>query len=114
MIIFTGARGAHKRYQGCNYLYHRVQNSYQIFKTINGHYSSIIVYMSTLKTLTHTIAKGSTFSISSPFGVTKSHEKIVLMSHRLTAFRSQPQWTRMFISLTTPVATGTQLGFKRD
>ena len=35
------------------------------------------------------------------------------MYHRLAAFRSQRQWTCIFISLTTPTAMGTQLGFKR-
>ena len=64
-------------------------------------------YMSSLPTLVHTIAKGSTFSISSPFDVTKL-QKIVFMSHRQAAFRSR-QWTRIF--LTTPIAMGTQLCF---
>ena len=35
------------------------------------------------------------------------------MCYRLAAFRSQCQWTRIFISLTTPMAMETQLGFKR-
>ena len=69
--------------------------------------------MSPLLTFAHTTAKGSTFSFSSLFNVTKLQQKIVLMSHRLAAFRSQRQWTRIFISLTTPMAMGTQLGFKR-
>ena len=30
--IFTGAGGTHKRHQGYNYSYHRVQNSYQLFR----------------------------------------------------------------------------------
>ena len=38
--------------------------------------------------------------------------KKVLMSHRLAAFGSQCQWTRILISLTTPMAMGTQLGLK--
>ena len=29
---FTGVRGAHKQYQRYNYSYHRVQNSYQLFR----------------------------------------------------------------------------------
>ena len=29
---FMGARGAHKRHQGYNYSYQRVQNSYQLFR----------------------------------------------------------------------------------
>ena len=39
-------------------------------------------------------------------------EKIVL-SHRLAAFHSQRQWIRIFISLTIPMAMGTQLRFKQ-
>ena len=35
------------------------------------------------------------------------------MSHQLAAFHSQCQWTRIFLSLTTPMAMGTRLGFKR-
>ena len=54
---------------------------------------------------------GNTFSISSPFDVTKL-QKIALMSYRLAAFHSQCQWT--FISIShTPMVMGTQLGFKR-
>ena len=55
------------------------------------------VYMSPLPTLAHTIAKGSTFSISSPFDVTKLQRKIVLVSQQLAAFRFQCQWTRILI-----------------
>ena len=44
----------------------------------------------------------------------KITKKIALMSHRLAAaFRSQRQWTRIFLSLTAPMAMGTQIGFKR-
>ena len=35
------------------------------------------------------------------------------MSHRQAAFHSQCQWTRILLSLTTPMAMGTKLGFKR-
>jgi hypothetical protein len=35
------------------------------------------------------------------------------MSHRLAAFNSQCQWTHIFLSLTTPMAMETQLGFKQ-
>ena len=35
------------------------------------------------------------------------------MSHRLAALHSQCQWTRIFLSLATPMAMGTQLGFKQ-
>ena len=68
-------------------------------------------YMSPLSNLTRIIAKGSTFSISSPFDVTKL-QKTVLTSHRLAALRSQCQWTGIFKSPTTPMAMGTQLRFK--
>ena len=37
----------------------------------------------------------------------QNYKKIVLMSHRLTAFCSQCQWTHIFISLTTSIAMGT-------
>ena len=67
--------------------------------------------MSSLPNLAHTIAKGSTFSISSPFDVTKL-QKNVLISHRKAVFRSQCQWTHIFISLTIPMAMGSQLEFK--
>ena len=70
-------------------------------------------YVSPLPTLAHTIAKGSTFSIGSRFDVTKLQKKIVLMSHRLADFGSQWQWTQIFIHLTTLMAMGTQLCFKR-
>ena len=43
------------------------------------------------------------FTISSPFDVIKL-QKIVLMSHRLAAFHSQCQWTRIFLSFTNPMA----------
>ena len=35
------------------------------------------------------------------------------MSPRLAAFRSQSQWTSIFLSLTTPMEMETELGFKR-
>ena len=38
-----------------------------------------------------------------------NYNKIVLMCHRLGVFGSQCQWIRIFISLTTPIAMGTQL-----
>jgi hypothetical protein len=55
---------------------------------------------------------GNTFSISSPFDITK-FQKIVCRPHRLAAFHSQCQWTRIFVSLTTPIAMEIQLRFKR-
>jgi hypothetical protein len=42
-----------------------------------------------------------------------NNKKIVLTSHRLAAFHSQCQWTRIFKSVTTSMAMGTQLGLKR-
>ena len=69
-------------------------------------------YMSSLPTLAHTIVKGSIFrSVVLPR--LQNYKKIVLLSHRLSAFRSQCQWTRIFISLTIPIGMGTQLGLKR-
>ena len=58
---------------------------------------------------------GNTFSISSPFDITKLR-KIVLMPHWLAVFHSQCQWTRilllllllLLLSLITPMAMGTQ------
>ena len=109
---FTGARGAHKWHQGCNYSYHWDQNSSQLF--LKPWFNTILLLFlySPLQTLAHTIAKGSTFLISSPFDVTKL-QQIVLMSHRLAAFRFQCRWTHILISLTTPIAMGTQLCFKQ-
>ena len=43
----------------------------------------------------------------------QNYKKIVLMSHRLAAFHSQCQWTRIFLSFTNRMAMRTQLGFKR-
>ena len=53
-------------------------------------------YMSVLPTLADIIAKDNTFSITSPFDFTKL-QRIVFASHRLAAFRSQCQWTRIFL-----------------
>ena len=96
------------------YSYHRVQNSYQLFEKpwFDSNVVFYYFYVSPLPTVVHIIAKGNTFSISSLFDVTKL-QKIVLRSHRLAAFHSQYQWTHIFISLTIPIATRTQLGFKR-
>jgi len=77
------------------------------------HYSSIIFTCLPFQPSFISLLKvGNTFSISSPFDVTKL-QKIVLMSHRLTAFHSQCQLTRIFLSLTNPKVMGTQLEFKR-
>ena len=68
---FTGARGAHKRHHGNNYSYQRVQNSYQLYQNLDSTLFFYYFYMSSLPTLSNTIAKGSSFLIRSPFAVTK-------------------------------------------
>ena len=57
---FTGATGAHKRHQGNIYSYHRVQNSYQLFKTLwfNTNFVFYYFYLPLLLTLVHIVAKG--------------------------------------------------------
>jgi len=55
---------------------------------------------------------GNTFSISSPFDVTKLQKKLS-WSHQLAAFHSQCQWTCIFLTLTNPMVMRTQFGFKR-
>ena len=42
-----------------------------------------------------------------------TYKKIVFKSHRLAAFHSQCQWTRIFLFLINPMAMRTQLGFKQ-
>ena len=120
VIIFTGSHLPppplwHHWYI---YSYHWVQNPYKLFK--KPWFDTIVIfyyfYLSPLPTLVHIVSKGICFgwvllSISSPFEVTKL-QKIVLMSHRLVAFYSQCQWTRIFLFLTNPMAM-TQLGFKQ-
>ena len=71
----TGARGVHKRLYGYNYWYHLVQNSYGYSENHDSTPFFYYFYMSPLSTLAHTIAKGSTFSISSPFDVAKLQKK---------------------------------------
>jgi hypothetical protein len=91
--------------------------------------------MSPLPTLVVVIAKGNTFSISSPSDVTKL-QTIVLTSHRLAALHSQCRRTRIFVvncsvrtcakhknvqytmcksflTFNTPMTMGSQLGPKR-
>ena len=63
-------------------------------------------YISSLPTPAHTIAKGSIFFVQFLFLFYKITKIIVFMSHRLAAFRSQCQWTRIFISLSKPMAMG--------
>ena len=109
-FIFSGARD--KRHQGYNYSYHRVQNSYQLFK--KNHYLTLMLYSNIFTchpfqpSSISLLRVGNAFSISSLFDVTKL-QKNVLMCHRLAAFHSQCQWTRIFISLATSMAMGTQL-----
>ena len=78
--LHTGARGVHKRHQGYNYLYHRIQNSYQLFQNHDSTLFFYFVYMSPLPTLAHTIAKGSGFSISSFFDVIKLQQNCLDVS----------------------------------
>ena len=86
----------------------------KIHISYSGNHDSILFsyyfYMSPLPTFAHIIA--SSFLVSSSFNITKL-QKIVLMCHRLAAFHSQCQWKRIFIFLTTPMAMGTLLGFKK-
>ena len=72
--FFTGARGAYKRHQGYNYWYH-------LDSTLFFYY----FYVPRLPTLAHIIAKGSTFSISSPLDVIKL-QRIVFAPYRLAAY----------------------------
>ena len=106
---FTGARGARKRHHGYVYSYHRVQNSYQLFRKKHDStlmQSSIIFTCHPFQPTSISLLRVSnTFSISSPFDVTKLE--------RLAAFHSQCQWTCIFLSLTNPMAMRTQLGFKQ-
>ena len=94
---------------------HITESNIHISYSENNHSTLVFYYfyMSPLPTLAHIIAKGSTFSITCPFYITKL-QKIVLMCYRLAAFGSQCRSTRIFISLTTPIAMGTQLCFKRN
>jgi hypothetical protein len=70
---------------------------------------SYYIYMLPVPTPVHCL--GLDF-FRSPFDVTKL-QIIFLMSHRLVAFHSQCEWTRILLSLNTPMAIRTQLGFKR-
>jgi hypothetical protein len=91
-----------------NYSYHRVQNSYQLFRKPYFYY----FYMSSLPTLAHTLLRVVLFR-SVLLLMLQNYKKIVLISHRLAAFRPQCQWVRIFISLTTLLAKRIQLRFKR-
>ena len=105
---FTGARGAHKMYHGNNYSYHRVHNSYQaIQKTMIRNYSNIFTchpFQPSPIPLLRVVLFRSVLLL-----MLQNYKRIVLISHRLATFRSQFQWTRIFISLTTPMAKGTDL-----
>ena len=111
--IFTGAWGEHK-HQEYNYSHHRTQNSYQLFRkpSFDTNVGFLLFLHVTPSNLLDIIAKDITFSVSGPVDVTKL-QKTVLSSHRLADFRSQCQWTRIFVSFTIPMAMGTQLSFKR-
>ena len=111
----TGARGVHKWLQGISIhiTESKIHNSYLKNHDSTLMLSSVIFTYHPFQPSSILLLRvGNTFSISSPFGVTKL-QKIVLMSHRLAAFHCQCSWTRIFLSLTNPVVMGTQLGFKR-
>ena len=101
---FTGARRAHKRHLGYKNSYHRVQNSYQLFRKpwLDTKVCLLLFLHVTPSNFVHIIAKGNTFLINSPLDVTKL-QTIVLRSHRLAAFHSQCQWAYILVSLTTPM-----------
>ena len=67
---FMDARGAHKQYHRYNYSYHRVQNSYQLFR--KPWFDTIVLLFLHVTTSN---PKGSTFSISSPFVITILQKK---------------------------------------
>ena len=83
-----------------------------------GCYDSILMlvfyyfYMSPLATLIHIIAKVVLFR-SDLLSMLLNYKKKIVFSHRVAAFHSQCQWTRILVSLSTPMAMGTQLWFKR-
>ena len=128
VIIFTGrplppspfmvARGVPKMHQGISIhiTESKIHVSYLKKKQQQQRFDNNVVfyyfYMSPLPTFANIIPKANNYSISSPFDVTKL-QKIALRSHRLAAFHSQCQWTRIFVSFTNPMAMGTQFGFKR-
>ena len=73
---FTGARGAHKWHQGYIYLYYRVQKFISaIPKTMIRHYSSISFTCHPIQPSPIPLLRVSTFSISSPFDVTKLQKR---------------------------------------
>jgi hypothetical protein len=68
---FTGPRGAYQQHKGITI--HITESNIHISYSEN-HDSTLFFYyfyMSPLPTLAHIIVKGSTFSISSPFDITK-------------------------------------------
>ena len=105
VIFFTGAISAHKRHQGYNYSYHWVQNSDHLLRIPSFNTILLLFIHVNLSNLRPYHFDQFSFWC---YKITK--KKIVFMSHRLAAFRSQRQWIRILISLTTPMA---QLGFNR-
>ena len=78
-LSFTGARGAHKRHHGNIYSYHRVQNSYQLFKTPWFDTNVVFYYFYMPPFQPSSISQlrvGNSFSISSPFDITKLQKKL--------------------------------------
>ena len=95
---------------GYIYSYHRVQNSYQL--TMIQHYSSIIFICHPFQPSPIPLLRVVLFR-SVLLLMLQICKKIVLLSHRVGAFRSQCQRTQIIISFTTPMAMGAQLGYKR-
>ena len=69
-------------------------------------------YMPPLPTLTNTIAKGSIFSIISPFNVTKLQKKNCLDVSSTGSFPFPISMDTHIHTLNTSIAMGTQLGFQ--
>ena len=69
---FMGAKGAHKRHKRYNYLCHRVQNSYQLFRK---HYASIIFTCHPFQPSPIPLLRVLIFRIISSFDVTNLQKK---------------------------------------
>ena len=91
VIIFTGARGARKRYQEYNYS----KFISAIPKTMIRHYSSIMFTCHPFQPSPIPLLRVILFR-SILLSMLQNYKKIVLISHRLAAFHSQCQCTRIF------------------
>ena len=106
---FRSAKGAYKRHQ--EYIY-----SYQLFRKpwFDTNVSLLLFLHVTLPTLDVSLLRVVLFFLLVLRSMLLNYKKkIVLRFNRLAAFPSQCQWTRIFLSLATPMAMGTQLGLKR-